>query len=59
MTVDARPEELSPREIVALEAALDPWCPAALAGEEYRPELCLPWCRLCADLPIRRKEGSA
>lgn len=50
-----RPAEISPLEIVALEAALDPFCPCASAGGQYRPELCLPWCTLCRDLLIKQE----
>ena len=50
------PLELSPLDIIALEAALDPFCPVASAGGQYRPELCLPWCSVCRDL-LRERGG--
>ena len=54
-TVAGSPK-LSPLDIVALEAALDPFCPVAAAGGQYRPELCLPWCSVCRDL-LRERGG--
>lgn len=52
------PHELGPLDIVALEAFLDPFCPVAANGGEYRPGLCLPWCTLCRDL-LFQQEGTA
>lgn len=48
------PVELSPLDVIALEALTQPFCPVAMAGGQYRPDLCLPACRLCADLLLRR-----
>lgn len=45
--------ELSPLQMVALEAMLDPFCPQT-GGGMYRPEDCLPWCTICRDLLIVR-----
>lgn len=54
--MDANEEpELSPLELVALEAMLDPFCPMADDGE-YQPESCLPWCHICESLLIHQKE---
>ena len=43
---------LSPLDVIALEAALEPFCPVADAGGVYHPDLCLPFCSICADLLI-------
>ena len=48
------PLELSPLDVIALEALTEPFCPTAMAGGVYRPGTCLPWCTLCRDLLIRR-----
>jgi len=50
--MEAPAAELSPRDVIALEAALEPFCPQALEGH-YRPGTCLPWCRVCADLLLQ------
>lgn len=54
---DPPEQELSPFDLVAVEALLNPFCPVAMDGGMYRPELCLPWCRICSDLLIRQKEN--
>jgi hypothetical protein len=51
--MEAPAAELSPLDVIALEAALEPFCPQALEGH-YRPGTCLPWCRVCADLLLQR-----
>jgi len=57
---------LSPLDVIALEAALDPsrtleelsrerllFCPQAHGGM-YRPDECLPGCTICRDLLIQK-----
>ena len=45
--------ELTPLDIVALEVALEPFCPISMNGGHYQPTECLPWCRICADLLLK------
>lgn len=51
------PEELSPLEVVALEALLEPFCPVSAEGGVYHPGCCLPFCTICRDLLISHKEA--
>ncbi len=52
------PAELSPLEVIELEAALDPFCPVAMNGGVYHPGQCLPWCTLCKDLLLKKEASS-
>lgn len=47
--------DLSPLDIIALEALLEPFCPVSMNGGHYRPDLCLPWCTCCRDLLIHKE----
>lgn len=49
------PEELSPLEVIALEALFEPFCPVAMNGGQYHPGMCLPSCTICRDLLIRKE----
>ena len=51
-----RSTELSPLDMVELEAALEPFCPVATSGGSYRTGGCLPWCGLCASLLLKQRE---
>lgn len=53
----SRPMELSPLDMIALEAARDPFCPVAENGGVYHPGDCLPGCHICQDL-LLKKEGA-
>jgi hypothetical protein len=46
--------ELSPLDVIELEALTNPFCPIAENGGHYRPEDCLPFCTICRDLMIQR-----
>lgn len=50
--------ELSPLDIVALEALANPFCPIAENGGHYRPEDCLPFCDICESLLIKNASVS-
>ena len=51
-----RSTELSPLDVVELEAVLEPFCPTAMDGGQYQPARCLPWCNVCESLLIKRRE---
>ena len=51
-----RSTELSPLDMVELEALLEPFCPVALNGGQYHEAQCLPWCGVCASLLIKQRE---
>ena len=46
-------EELSPLEVVELEALLEPFCPVAADFGQYEPWACHPQCRICFDLLLK------
>lgn len=47
--------ELSPLDVIALEATTEPFCPVAMNGGQYHPEQCLPSCTLCRDLLLHKE----
>ena len=49
----ARTEELSPLEVVELEALLEPFCPVADRFGSYHSWDCLPECHICQDLLLK------
>ena len=51
--------ELSPLEIVAIEAMLDPFCPIATNGGNYLPSQCLPECHICESLLLKQRKETA
>ena len=53
--METRPEELSPLDVIALEALLDGYCPC-LDGSVYDREVCrLKRCTVCEDLLIHKE----
>lgn len=53
--MEKTPQELSPLEVIALEARMQPFCPVAMEGGQYREDVCrLSFnCTICRDLLIK------
>jgi hypothetical protein len=54
-TTSAGSTEIDPAVAIALEILVADFCDR----DEYHPEVCLPWCTLCRDALLARKEGHA